>query len=248
MEQRRGFPQSVGVSLTVAASVLRQPAWVLHRRPYRETSAIVDLLTAGHGRIAAVARGTRRARRPQAVEPFARLEVGWHGAGRLRTLTACEAAPRLALAGRRLFAGMYLNELLMRALPHEEAVAPVFDAYEAALSGLQAGAALEPALRSFEKRLLRELGYELAFDAELATGAPIEDDRAYEFVGGEGFRAAPPAASGTYSGAVLRAIAADAYDAPEVRRAAKGILRRALGVHVGERPLASRELFRAVPS
>lgn len=232
----------------MAATVLRQPAWVLHRRPYRETSAIVDLLTARHGRIAAVARGTRRARRPQVVEPFARLEVGWRGAGRLRTLTACEAAPRLALAGRRLFAGMYLNELLMRALPHEECVAALFEAYEAALGRLQADEALEPALRSFEKRLLRELGYELAFDAELATGAPIEHDRAYEFVGGEGFRAASPDATGTYSGAVLRAIAADAYDAPDVRRAAKAILRRALRAHVGERPLASRELFRPARS
>lgn len=227
------------------AAVLRQPAYALHRRPYRETSALVELFTADHGRVAAVARGARRARRPQPVEPFARLEVAWRGAGRLLTLTACESGRRLALAGRWLFAGMYLNELLMRALPHEESAAALFAAYEIALGQLEAGGALEPTLRAFEKRLLRELGYELAFDAEVTTGAPIEAGRAYEFVRGEGFRAAPPSAVNAYPGTILKAIAADAYGAPETLKAAKAILRQALRAHLGERPMASRELFRS---
>ena len=229
----------------MAEPTLRQPAFVLHRRPYRETSAIIELLTRDHGRIAAVARAVRRARRPQAVEPFASLEVAWRGRGRLMTLTACETTSRFALSGRPLFAGMYLNELLTRCLAPEEAVTPLFAAYGDTLARLAAGCDLEPVLRAFEKRLLRELGYGLAFDFELGSGAAIESECRYEFVNGEGFRVADGGGAATYSGAALLAIAADRYDAPDVRRAAKTILRTALKAHVGDQPLTSRELFRA---
>ena len=228
----------------MAEPTLRQPAYVLHRRPYRETSAIIELLTRDHGRVAAVARAARRARRPQPAEPFAALEVAWRGRGRLVTLTACETTRRFALTGRPLFAGLYLNELLTRALPPEEAVTSLFEAYAETLARLVAEGDLEPALRTFEKRLLRELGYELAFDSELVSGAPIAAEGSYELVGGEGFRAAAVGA-GTYRGEVLQAIAQDRYREREVRRAAKAILRAALRAHVGERPLRSRELFRA---
>ena len=229
----------------MAEPILRQPAYVLHRRPYRETSAILELLTRDHGRVAAVARAARRARRPQLAEPFATLEVAWRGRGRLVTLTACETTRRFALTGRPLFAGLYLNELLTRALQPEEAVTALFAAYGETLTRLAAEADLEPALRTFEKRLLRELGYELAFDREWASGAPIAAEGTYELVGAEGFRATAADGVATYRGAVLRAIAQDHYREWEVRRAAKVILRKALRAHVGERPLQSRELFRA---
>ena len=229
----------------MAEPTLRQPAFVLHRRPYRETSAIIELITRDHGRVAAVARSARRARRQEAVAPFACLEVAWRGRGRLVTLTGAEATRRFALAGRPLFAGMYLNELLTRCLPPEEPAAPLFAAYGDTLARLAAGDDLEPALRTFERRLLRELGYELVFAFEHASGAAIEPDGRYELVNGEGFRAAPAGtAAKTHRGAVLIAIAGDRYEAPEVRRAAKSILRTALRAHIGHRPLLSRELFR----
>lgn len=220
-----------------------QPAYVLHRRAYRETSSIVEFLTAEYGRVAAVARGTRGSRaRP--VEPFSRLEVGWRGKGRLVTVTSCEAVHRWRLDGRRLFAAMYLNELTMRALPPEEAVAELFRVYEAALAALETDEDIEPTLRVFEKCLLREMGYGLTFDVDAADGGAVHDDGVYEFVDGEGFHEVAAGTHGAWRGAVLKEIAHDRYDAPGVRRAAKAILRRALKPHLGDRPLASRELFR----
>ncbi len=227
----------------MTAPAERQPAYVLHRRAYRETSSIVDFLSMEHGRVAGVARGTRGGRaRP--VEPFTRLEVGWRGKGRMVTVTACETVHRWRLDGRRLFAGMYLNELMMRALPPEEEVADLFRVYEAALAALEAGEDLEPTLRVFEKCLLREIGYGLTFDIDATDGGALREDQVYEFVDGEGFHAVAAGTPGAWRGAVLKGIADDRYDAPGVRRAAKAILRRALKPHLGDRPLASRELFR----
>ena len=228
----------------MTVTVLRQPAYLLHARAYRETSAIIDLLTLEHGRVAGVARGVRGGRRPQPIEAFCLMEIGWRGTGSLVTVTGREAVQRWHLAGRALFAGMYVNELLVRSLRPAEAVPNLFRTYQVTLGRLASEDDLEPPLRVFEKRLLFELGYAPTFDSESISGAAMVDDRAYVFAEGEGFRVAGAAADDTFSGRVLKDIARDRYEATDVRRAAKIILRRALRPHLGPRPLAARELFR----
>ncbi|MDE2087744.1 MAG: recombination protein O N-terminal domain-containing protein, partial [Xanthomonadaceae bacterium] len=56
----------------------QQPAYVLHARPYRETSLLLECLTRDHGRLGVVARGVRgeraRLRRSQ-LEPFQPLAL-----------------------------------------------------------------------------------------------------------------------------------------------------------------------------
>ncbi len=225
-------------------TVLRQPAYLLHARAYRETSAIVEMLTPEHGRVAGVARGVRGGRRPQPIEPFCLLEIGWRGGGSLVTVTGREVVRRWRLAGRALFSGMYVNELLVRSLRPSEAAPNLFRAYEMTLERLESEADLEPPLRVFEKRLLFELGYGPTFDVESISGEAMVDDRDYVFTEGEGFRIAGEATEGAFPGRVLKEIARDRYEAKDVRRAAKVILRRALRPHLGPRPLASRELFR----
>ena len=228
----------------MTATVLRQPAYLLHARAYRETSAIIELLTPEHGRVAGVARGVRGGRRPHPIELFCLLEVGWRGRGSLVTVTDREVARRWRLAGRALFSGMYVNELLIRSLRASEAAPNLFRAYETTLGRLESEADLEPPLRMFEKCLLFELGYAPTFDVESVSGEAVVDDRAYVFSEGEGFRFAGAATKDSFPGRVLKEIARDRYEAQEVRRAAKRIMRRALQPHLGPRPLASRELFR----
>ena len=228
----------------MTVTVLRQPAYLLHARAYRETSAIVELLTLEHGRVAGVARGVRGGRRPQPIEAFCLMEIGWRGRGALVTVTGREAVQRWHLAGRALFAGMYVNELLVRSLRPAEAAPNLFRAYQMTLGRLASEDDLEPPLRMFEKRLLFELGYGPTFDFESISGAAVVDDRAYVFAEGEGFRVAGAATKNSFPGRVLKDIARDRYEATDVRRAAKIILRRALKPHLGPRPLAARELFR----
>jgi DNA repair protein RecO (recombination protein O) len=150
-----------------------------------------------------------------------------------------------ALAGRALFAGLYLNELLVRVLRAEDPHPALFVGYHEALFELRDEAALEPALRRFEKLVLRESGYALSFDVDADTGEPIRAGRRYAFTPELGFTATESAAGArlVFDGEVLLAVGDDRYDDATVRRAAKRIMRRALAPYLGERPLVSRAMF-----
>ena len=60
--------------------VLLQPAYVLHRRSYRETSFLVELFTPDHGRLTVVARGVRKSKSsiPRFIAAFCTL-IGFMG-------------------------------------------------------------------------------------------------------------------------------------------------------------------------
>ena len=77
-------------------------------------------MTRTRGRVAAVVRGARGSGKPRPLEPFGLVEVSWRGRGQLPTATTIEALKRYPLLGERLYAGMYLNEVLVRALREEE--------------------------------------------------------------------------------------------------------------------------------
>lgn len=220
----------------------RQPAFLLHRRAYRETSFILELFTREHGRLAAVARGGRGARGP-AWQPFQPLSVSWSGRSEMKTLGSVEAASPVALAGERLYCGLYLNELLMRLLPPHDAHPPLFDAYARLLAELVHGD-IELLLRRFELMLLRELGYGLELDREEGTGAVLEPAARYVFSPDAGLRRADERElKGVFTGSVLEAIAREDFSETETRRQAKQLLRQALAPLLGDKPLRSREYF-----
>lgn len=234
----------------------RQSAYVLHRRAFRETSAIVDLLTLDYGRVSGVIRGVKGARRDgNHIEPFAPVVATWRGRGQLVNLLRCEALGRSALAGEGLFAGLYLNELLVRLLSRDEPVQGLFQHYGEALSRIAAGG-IESALRVFERRLLEELGYGLAFDVDIETGHAIVRGAIYRVVAGEGFGKSVDGSRCRFdtnghqrelllTGAQIAAIGADDYADAGVRRAAKQVFRRALDRRLDGRALATRQLFAA---
>lgn len=228
-----------------------QPAYVLHRRAFRETSAIVELLTRDYGRVAAVVRGVKGGGRPRvSIEPFTKVEVAWRGRGQMVTVIGSEAVQARHLKGDALFAGLYVNELLIKTLEPQEPVEAVFRAYGATLTALADDANLEPALRLFEKGLLDELGYGLVFDVDVKTGLPIEAHKTYQAVDGEGFHEIgnggdhrASARAGVLTGAEITAIANGDFTGSRARAAAKRILRRALRERLAGKRLNTRELF-----
>jgi DNA repair protein RecO (recombination protein O) len=234
-----------------------QDAFVLHVRPYRETSAIAELMTLEHGRVSVVARGVRGRKRKGAetLMPFARLLVGWTGRGQLRTLTSFEPIEHHWLVGKSLYAGLYVNELMLRLLRSDDPHAELFHGYALTVSdlageapiGAPIEALIEKGLRRFEKLLLKECGYELVFDRDADTGERVNAHARYFLEPDFGFRrvSAGKDTASDYRGAALLAIAADQFDETEVRRVAKRIMREALAPHLGDRPLHSRALFRA---
>lgn len=77
-----------------------QRAFVLHGRPYSETSLLLDLFTEGHGRVRLLAKGARskRSSLKGALQPFTPLLVRWGGKGKSKP---CEM-PSLSLSDYRL--------------------------------------------------------------------------------------------------------------------------------------------------
>ncbi len=159
-----------------------QATYVLHSRPYKETSALVDFFTP-LGRLRAVLRGAR-GKAGALARPFVPLEAEWRGRGELKTVARLESAgiPNL-LNGQALFSGLYLNELLIRLLPAEDPQPEIFAHYAATLPLLAAGRPIEPLLRAFEWRLLEQLGYGFALDVDI-DGRPIEPQALYRLARG----------------------------------------------------------------
>ena len=226
----------------MSSSQADQAGFLLHRRPYRETSFLVDLLTREHGRISAVARGARRAK-DVPLQPFFRLSVSWRGRGQLPTVTSYEVEEQHRLVGRNLYAGLYINEILVRTLRAEETVEGFFESYEKAIEALALQLPIEPVLRGFEIELLEKLGYALEFGFDAGTGAEIDRAGHYQYVHELGFERVDSSRGDSFDGGTLLEIANGDFSKPAARRAAKHILRRALRPLIGDKPLASRALF-----
>ncbi|MCC1495610.1 DNA repair protein RecO [Alcanivorax sp. 1008] len=212
--------------------------WVLHRRPYRNTSVIVDLLSADSGRVAAIARGGQR---QPLLQPFRPLWVEWRGRGELRSLGAIEpAGVAFALQGEALYCGLYLNEMLVRLLHRDDAHPELQEVYAATLAALAAKELpVDIILRHFELRLLDLIGYGLSLDQD-ANGQPLLSGLRYRLSPGQGLLLD---VSGPFSGEILNDIAAGHWH-DEARRLARDLMREALSPHLGGRPLVSRSLFR----
>ncbi|QKT02397.1 DNA repair protein RecO [Ectothiorhodospiraceae bacterium 2226] len=226
-----------------------QAAFLLHRRPYRDTSALLEVFSRDYGRIGLVARGVRgaRSRLGPLLQPFAPLLVSWSGRGELGTLTGAEpAGAPLRLPPRVLPSGFYLNELLVRLLRRHDPHEGLFAAYTRALAALAHNDG-EPALRLFERDLLDALGYGLLLDREAHGGVPLSPSERYCYhleLGPLPAVAGAPAAGPIVQGATLLALARGELEDSAVLQEAKQLLRAALAPYLGGRPLQSRRLLR----
>jgi DNA repair protein RecO (recombination protein O) len=170
-----------------ARRVSQEPAYVLHRYDWSESSLILDVFTRRQGRIALVAKGAKKPSsnfRPVLL-PLQPLRLSYGGEGEIRTLKDAEwVGGQVMPTGEALLAGYYLNELVIRLLAREDAHPALFDAYAGAVQVLASaqGEALQPALRAFELLLLRETGFLPALDQQTMTLAPLAPGRRYALV------------------------------------------------------------------
>ncbi len=227
-------------------------AFVLHSRPYTDSKAIVNLLTKEHGRISGVVRVPKKKNSSREIQAFSLLNVGCHWKQGLKTLLSIEPEGiAFPLHGDALFCGMYLNELLQRLLPEDDACTSLFNLYQIALKNLQEmpgeREVLEPILRSFELSMLAELGYGVDF-FEDSSGERITQGGFYQFNARRGFSPIDPHVASSESGPVFSAkiieqLAAGDVSSGAVRPYVKYVCRQVLASHLGSKPLKSRELF-----
>jgi DNA repair protein RecO (recombination protein O) len=225
--------------------VLLEPAFVLHQRPYRNSSQLLECATANHGRVGLVARGSRRVGSGQRalLQPFVPLRVSWLRRGELGRLTHVEAAgDGYALAAQRLLAGYYANELLLRLTARGDPNAEIFSCYSRCLAGLAETKIAARPLRVFELALLDALGYGIELSGDAASGEPLQPELRYVFEVELGLRRVAPADehADVYSGRDLIALRERRLEDESSLKAAQRLLGRVLRLHLGERPLQSR--------
>ncbi len=222
--------------------VTDQPAFVLHTRAWRETSAIVELLTRDHGRVGVVARGLNSPKRHllrAALQPLQHVRVDYLPRGELARLIqaeALDAAPRLA--GDVSMAAFYVSELVLRLTPRNDSAQSVFDLYARIRAELSGAPSLAWTLRRFERDLLDALGYGLPWD-ETGEGQRLEPSARYRLDPELGPIRATSPTQDSFSGEALLALAADTMPAPERLAELRHALRGVLASHLGPGGLRS---------
>lgn len=226
-----------------------EAGYVLHTYPYKETSLIVEAFTRAHGRVGLLARGARRPRSALrgTLLAFHPLRLSWSGSAELANLMKVEwQGGASAPAGLALMCGFYLNELLLRLLPRNDAHEALFDFYAQTLSTLGTERPFSTVLRRFEKRLLSELGYAPILDREDSTGAPVQAMRRYGYEPDRGPVAATQVHPGafTVSGRTLLDMAADEFGRTETREEGKLLMRELIGYRLGAQTLHTRWILK----
>ncbi|MGH8671814.1 MAG: DNA repair protein RecO [Burkholderiales bacterium] len=233
-----------------------QPAYVLHSYPFRETSLVVEVFSRDFGRLGMVARGARRPRSPLRglLQAFQPLRLSWHGKSELRTLTGAEWQGGLPnLSGLTALCGLYMNELLLRLLPRDDAHQTLYTCYHGTLLALAGPEEHSALLRSFEKTLLKELGYALLLEHDAETGAPIDAANSYYYALEQGPRLQyngtepwAPSAGIAVLGKTLLDMACDDYRDPLTQQQSKALMRRVITHYLGGRELHTRQLLRDI--
>jgi DNA repair protein RecO (recombination protein O) len=231
--------------------VLQEPGFVLHTRPYRETSLLLEVLSREHGRVGLVARGAKsaRSRWKNRLQPVRPLLLAWNQRGELGTLTGAEEVATIPpLRGQALMCGLYANELLIRFLHRSDPHPEVFQHYRELISTLASEVPAQALLRVFERDLLRAVGLGLQLELEHGSRRPVDTDAWYEYIPESGpvrrDRNAFPDLH-LVSGAALIALRTGQI-AEEQLRELKLLMRGLIRYHLGDKPLASHELFRQV--
>ena len=236
--------------MSASRRVQDEPAWLLHHRPFRDTSRILDVLSRDHGRLSLVARGSRSAksRLKGVLRPFLPLRLSWVIRSDMGTLTGAEldGAP-IALTGDALLSGYYVNELILTLLHRHDAQPEIYSLYSDTVRALNASEEVAAALRRFEMEALGLLGYALNLDHDTRTGAPLDPDCRYEYRVEQG----PVEADGregpmVFSGAELKSIAGQSFGDEQTLRAASRLLRQVIAWHLGGKELMSRKVLKEI--
>ncbi len=239
----------------------REPGFVLHARPWSESSMVVDVLTAHFGRVFLVARGAKRpgSNLRGLLTPFSPLALTWTGKKETKVLTQAEWLGALAaLRDEALLSGFYVNELVLRLTEREDVHPGLFQSYVHVLSALadEDPAVRQTGLRSFEAELLAHCGWGLALeDRDLQKGAEwflLTPEGALKGVEGTPEDAANlPFASMLWPKTVAAAAACGSAErkshiaalSPREMKRLRELLKTAIDLHLEGRPLRSRRLL-----
>lgn len=239
-----------------------EPAFVVHRYDWSESSLILETFTRHHGRVALVAKGAKRPSsnfRPVLL-PLQPLAISYSGDAEIRTLKVAEwVGGHIMPMGEALLSGYYINELLLRLLARDDPHPRLFDLYAQVVQVLAAGhdGTIAPALRAFELLLLRDIGLLPNLDLQTLTLAPLQANTAYSLVAEGGLRSLASHESNGIDASVWRALQGSLEEAspmaatlrvcaelpPDQRNTLQAQLRALLHYHCGVQTLRTRQMM-----
>ena len=233
--------------MTSARRVQQQAAYLLHQRPFRDSSLLLDVFSRDYGKLALVARGARaqKSRLKPLLRPFVPLRIAWVLRTDLGTLTGVEVDGHLlSLSGDALLSGYYVNELILHFLHRHDPQPEVFETYVQTVDSLARSENPAPTLRLFEIELLRLLGYAVNFEHEALSHDDLDPDKHYEYRAEQGpVGVARDSGPMVFRGDELIAIREHRLDDATVLRAASRLLRGVINHHLDGRELKSRKVL-----
>ena len=220
-----------------------QEAFVIHSRPYKETSLIVTFLCKCAGKISAVAKGAKRKKSKFSghLEPFQLLDIDFRGKSELKTLYLAETIePYKDFTGREnLYSAFYINELMNFLLVQSDESEELFELYRDCIEDLKVKEDVEPILRNFELDTLANLGYQIDFFNDLDSGKEIDTKKNYKYSPQSGFRESKEG----YDGRIITDIGNRNFSS-EALKLSKEINRKAIEYYFEELNIKSRVFFR----
>jgi DNA repair protein RecO (recombination protein O) len=200
----------------------KELGYILHQKPFSETSVLLDVFTQTFGRISLLAKGAKRLKSPfkAYLFPFRLLSFSFLGKNELKTLTHIETKEKIVFTdnnANQLILGLYLNELILRFLKKEDPHPELFSAFHVAmgylfnLDGFCAQHEILPnqgrqlILRAIEIKLLTSVGYGIDFEKIADTHDSIIQAGLYHYQPMKGFTKSITLPTKNYaiSGAIL---------------------------------------------
>lgn len=229
-----------------------QPAYILHHRPFRDTSQILEILSRDFGRLSLMSRGSRgaKSRLKSILQPFSPLILNWSGKGEMPSLTGAEpqSVKAVYLTGKALPSAFYINELLIKLLHKHDVHEDIYYLYESVIQLLADNHEIEPILRLFEKQLLETIGFGLNLTTNAETGKPVLPGNEYAYYLEHGPVEMSLVNDETYilklSGKSLLDLNSNNLNTRQSLRDAKYLMRSILHYYLDGKPIKSRELFR----
>jgi DNA repair protein RecO (recombination protein O) len=230
-------------------------AYIVNSRSYLESSFLLEVFTRQYGMISMVAKGVKKSKyyKIGLLQPFNLLLMSWSGKGQLYTMTHVELYKAFSfLSGKKLFSGIYINELLCKLLAHSDPHIKLFDYYQNTIDDLLSNEKQEQEiLRIFEKNLLIDTGYALPLIKNLNTGEVVKAELYYNF----DFETGPTKVERSvdyldnitfFKGSSLLALYNEKFSTKEQLMEVKKLMRMAIQFRLGMQKVCSRELLRGI--
>ncbi len=227
-----------------------EPAYLLHHRAYKESSALIEIITPSFGRVGLVHRGGRRiGKYSNNIHPFCQLAVSWTGRGELFTLRRSEIVKIAHINRPELqICGLYMNELITNLTPRLAPNSELYEIYHKTVFSLNKTENLEYDLRKFELALLKAIGYGLQLEQDVVNNEAIDPDEYYYYDNERGPISCVRENNGkeyfSLRGKTLIALRSFATLDNTTLREAKNLLRNVINYHLCGKPLITRSIMR----